>query len=167
MKYRIFKENKLVIASHNQGKIKEIRELLHPLNIEILSAYDLKIEEPEENGCTFEENALIKSSFVSKATSLPCLSDDSGICFSDLNNEPGIHSARWAGKNKDFNLAMFKINKEIKKINNPNYNVISFVLCLYAGLIIMMLLFQVVLMVNFHGHLKAKKDLDMIQYLDL
>ena len=87
MKYRIFKENKLVIASHNQGKIREIRELLQPLNIEILSAYDLKIEEPEENGCTFEENALIKSSFVSKATSLPCLSDDSGICFSDLNNE--------------------------------------------------------------------------------
>jgi len=74
MKYRIFKENKLVIASHNQGKIKEIRELLQPLNIEILSAYDLKIEEPEENGCTFEENALIKSSFVSKATSyLVCL----------------------------------------------------------------------------------------------
>ena len=122
MQYRIFKENKLVIASHNQGKIREIRELLQPLNIEILSAYDLKIEEPEENGCTFEENALIKSSFVSKATRLPCLSDDSGICFSDLNNEPGIHSARWAGKNKDFDLAMFKINKEIKKINNPNYN---------------------------------------------
>ena len=76
----------------------------------------------DENGCTFEENALIKSSFVSKATSLPCLSDDSGICFSDLNNEPGIHSARWAGKNKDFDLAMFKVNKEIRKINNPNYN---------------------------------------------
>ena len=90
-----------------------------------MSAYDLKIEEPEENGCTFEENALIKSSFVSNATRLPCLSDDSGICFSDLNNEPGIHSARWAGKNKDFDLAMFKINKAIKKINNINIDNIN------------------------------------------
>jgi XTP/dITP diphosphohydrolase len=122
MKNRIFKENKLVIASHNQGKIKEIRELLQPLNIEILSAHDLNIEEPEEDGSTFEENALIKSSFVSKTTGLPCLSDDSGICFSDLNNEPGIHSARWAGINKDFDLAMLKINHAIKKIENPSYN---------------------------------------------
>ena len=94
MKSRVFKDNKLVIASHNQGKIKEINELLNELNIEILSAHDLRIEEPEENGFTFEENALIKSAFVSKATGLPCISDDSGICFSDLNNEPGIHSAR-------------------------------------------------------------------------
>ncbi len=122
MKTRIFKENKLVIASHNQGKIKEINELLEALNITILSAHDLKIEEPEENGCTFQENALIKSAFVSKITGLPCISDDSGICFSDLNNEPGIHSARWAGKNKDFDLAMIKINRAIQKTENPNYN---------------------------------------------
>ena len=93
---RIFKDNKLVIASHNKGKIKEINELLNPLKIDVLSAYDLEIEEPEENGKTFEENALIKSKFVSQKTRLPCISDDSGICFSDLNNEPGIYSARWA-----------------------------------------------------------------------
>ena len=122
MKTRIFKEKKLVIASHNQGKIKEINELLEALNVTILSAHDLKIEEPEENGCTFQENALIKSAFVSKITGLPCISDDSGICFSDLNNEPGIHSARWAGKNKDFDLAMLKIKNAIQKIENPNYN---------------------------------------------
>ena len=122
MKTRIFKENKLVIASHNQGKIKEINELLGALNVTILSAHDLKIEEPEENGRTFQENALIKSAFVSKITGLPCISDDSGICFSDLNNEPGIHSARWAGKNKDFDLAMIKINRAIQKTENPNYN---------------------------------------------
>ena len=122
MKSRVFKDNKLVIASHNQGKIKEINELLNELNIEILSAHDLRIEEPEENGFTFEENALIKSAFVSKATGLPCISDDSGICFSDLNNEPGIHSARWAGKDKDFKSAMLNINKEIKKIKNPSYD---------------------------------------------
>ena len=122
MKTRIFKENKLVIASHNQGKIKEINELISALDVKILSAHDLKITEPEENGFTFEENALIKSNFVSNATGLPCISDDSGICFSDLNNEPGIHSARWAGKDKDFDLAMLKINKAIQNIENPNYD---------------------------------------------
>ena len=122
MKKKNFEENKLVIASHNQGKIKEIYELLNPLNIEILSAYDLNIKEPEEDGCTFEENALIKSAFVSKVTGLPCISDDSGICFSDLNNEPGIHSARWAGKEKNFDLAMLKINEAIQKIEKPSYN---------------------------------------------
>ena len=122
MKKRIFEENKLVIASHNQGKIKEINELLNPLNIEVLSAHDLKGKEPLEDGRTFEENALIKSAFVSKATGFPCISDDSGICFSDLNNKPGIHSARWAGKEKNFDLAMLKINEEFQNIENPSYN---------------------------------------------
>ena len=122
MNSRIFKDNKLVIGSHNKGKIKEIHELLEPLKIEILSSHDLKIEEPEENGTTFEENALIKSNFVSQQTGLPCISDDSGICFTDLKNEPGIYSARWAGKNKNFQSAMFKIYKAIKKIKNPNYD---------------------------------------------
>ena len=120
MNTRIFKENKLVIASHNEGKIREIKELLKPLNIEIVSAYELRIDEPIENGKTFEENALIKSSFVSKATGLPCISDDSGICFEDLNNEPGIYSARWAGKEKNFDMAMVKINQAINKTINPS-----------------------------------------------
>ena len=82
MNKRIFKDKKLVIASHNKGKITEIKDLLAPLNIEILSVYDFNIEEPEENGETFEENALIKSSFVTQKTGLPSISDDSGICFS-------------------------------------------------------------------------------------
>ena len=119
---RIFKDNKLVIASHNKGKIKEIKELLNPLKIEIISAYDLGIKEPEENGKNFEENALIKSKFVSQKTRLPCISDDSGICFSDLNNEPGIYSARWAGKEKNFSIAMLKINESINKSKNPSYD---------------------------------------------
>ena len=122
MESRIFKDSKLVIASHNKGKIKEINELLNPLKIDVLSAYDLEIEEPEESGKTFEENALIKSKFVSQKTRLPCISDDSGICFSDLNNEPGIYSARWAGKEKNFAIAMLKINESIKKIKNPNFD---------------------------------------------
>ena len=122
MKKRIFNETKIVIASHNKGKIKEITKLLKPLNIEILSAYDLGVDEPIENGNTFEKNALIKSSFVSKKTNLPSLSDDSGICFLDLDGEPGIYSARWAGQNKDFKLAMSKIYEKLKNIQNPTYS---------------------------------------------
>ena len=121
MKNRAFKDKKLVIASHNEGKILEIKDLLTPLNIEILSTNDFSLKEPEENGATFEENALIKSAFVTKQTGLPSISDDSGICFYDLDGEPGIYSARWAGLNKDFNLAMSKINDAIKEKKNPNY----------------------------------------------
>lgn len=133
MSTRIFKENKLVIASHNEGKIREIKELLKPLNIEIVSAYELRIDEPIENGKTFEENALIKSSFVSKATGLPCISDDSGICFEDLNNEPGIYSARWAGKEKNFDMAMVKLIKLLIKLLTQVKNASLFVLCLFVG----------------------------------
>ena len=121
MKKRTFKDKKLVIASHNKGKITEIKDLLAPLDIEILSAYDFNLEEPEENGATFEENALIKSAFVTQKTGLPSISDDSGICFYDLYGDPGIYSARWAGLNKDFSLAMSKINNAIKQKKNPNY----------------------------------------------
>ena len=121
MEKRIFNHKKLVIASHNKGKIIEISDLLAPLNIEILSAYDFDLEEPVENGSTFEENALIKSAFVTQKTGLPSISDDSGICFNDLDGEPGIYSARWAGLNKDFDLAMCNINKAIQKKKKPNY----------------------------------------------
>ena len=119
-KYK-FNNNKIVIASHNKGKVEEIKILLKPLKIEVLSATDFNLKEPIEDGFSFEENSLIKSSYVCNSTGIPSLSDDSGICFSDLNNEPGIYSARWAGKSKDFNLAMFKINESIKKVENPNY----------------------------------------------
>ena len=114
-----FNNKKIVIASHNKGKVEEIKILLRPLKIEVLSADDFNLKEPIEDGFSFEENSLIKSSYVSNSTGIPSLSDDSGICFSDLNNEPGIYSARWAGKSKDFNLAMFKINESIKKNKKP------------------------------------------------
>ena len=122
MKHRVFKGDKLVIASHNEGKIKEIKSLLEPLKISVLSARDLDIIEPDENGSSFNENALIKSSFVSKKSGLPSLSDDSGICFPDLNSFPGIYSARWAGKNKNFSLAMMKVYYGLKKVKNPTKN---------------------------------------------
>ena len=126
MSQRVFEGNKLVIASHNEGKIKEIRDLLKPLKIDVLSAKDFKMIEPDENGVSFEENALIKSSFVSKQSGLPSLSDDSGICFPDLNNSPGIYSARWAGKNKNFSLAMLKVYNGLKKLKKPT-NKCSFI----------------------------------------
>ena len=122
MRKNIFNDNKIVIASHNKGKVKEIETLLRPLKIDVLSANDFNLNEPIENGLTFEENALIKSSYVSKNTGIPSLSDDSGICFCDLNNEPGIFSARWAGESKDFNLAISKINDSIKKLETPSYD---------------------------------------------
>ena len=118
----LFNGQEIVIASHNKGKIEEIKDLLKPLGIKIFSAEKFGLEEPIENGLTFEENALIKSKYVSMKTGIPSLSDDSGICFADLNNKPGIHSARWAGKGKDFNLSMSKIRREIKKVKNPSYN---------------------------------------------
>ena len=122
MKNYKFNDTKIVIASHNKGKVKEIKIMLKPLNIEILSARDFNLKEPIEDGLTFQENALIKSSYVSKNTGIPSLSDDSGICFSDLNNEPGIFSARWAGESKDFNLAMSKINESFEKLETPSYD---------------------------------------------
>ena len=118
MKKHIFNDNKLVIASHNEGKVEEIKIMLKPLQIEVLSANDFNLKEPIEDGNTFEKNALIKSSYVCKKTGIPSLSDDSGICFCDLNNEPGIYSARWAGKEKNFNLAMSKINDSISDLEN-------------------------------------------------
>ena len=118
----IFNENKIVIASHNKGKVKEIKNLLKPLKIEVFSANDFNLKEPIENGLTFEENSLIKSSYVCDYTGIPSLSDDSGICFSDLNNEPGIYSARWAGKDKNFDLGMFKIYESLKKVKKPTYD---------------------------------------------
>ena len=122
MKKYKFNDSKIIIASHNKGKVKEIEVMLKPLKVEVLSADDFNLKEPIEDGLTFEENALIKSSYVSQNTGIPSLSDDSGICFCDLNNEPGIFSARWAGEAKNFSLAMSKINDSIKKVENPNYD---------------------------------------------
>ena len=122
MKNYVFNDNKIVIASHNKGKVKEIKIMLKPLKIEVLSAGDFNLKEPIEDGLSFEKNALIKSSYVSKKTGIPSLSDDSGICLCDLDNEPGIYSARWAGEEKNFNLAMFKIKDAIQKVKTPNYD---------------------------------------------
>jgi len=109
-------DNKLVVASHNDGKIKEITNLFKPKKVQVLTSKDFLLKEPVENGKTFEENALIKSKYTSINSGLVSLSDDSGICLDALDGKPGIHSARIAGKNKDFLHAMKKLYFRNKKL---------------------------------------------------
>ena len=107
---------KLLIGSNNQGKIKEIRDLL-PKNVLIYTPKDFNVESPKEIGRSFLENSLIKAKFFSKKIKMVCLADDSGLEIDVLNGAPGIYSARWGGKKKNFNLAINKVYKELKKID--------------------------------------------------
>ena len=111
---RKFIDKKLVIASNNDGKIVELKKIFNIFNIQILSNKDYNISEPIENGISFQENAYIKAFNTASKTKLVSLSDDSGISFKALDGRPGIYSARYAGKKKDFDLAMKKINEELK-----------------------------------------------------
>ena len=99
------KITKLVVASHNIGKINEIKTLLAPLKIEVQSAADLRLADVEETGTTFEENAKLKANAVSLMCGLPCLADDSGLCVDALNGRPGVYSARYA-PTRDFKQGM-------------------------------------------------------------
>jgi XTP/dITP diphosphohydrolase len=110
---RRFSEPKLVIASHNQGKLREIRELLAPFPVRVVSAEDLGLAEPEETGATFIENAELKARTAAKAAGLPALADDSGMSVDALGGAPGIFSARWAGPAKDFSAAMQRVEREL------------------------------------------------------
>ena len=106
---------KVVIATHNSGKLREMRELLAPYGIEAVSAGELHLAEPDETGLTFIANAYIKAKAACDASGLPAFSDDSGLCVEALNGDPGIYSARWAGPQKDFSAAMAKIEAELAK----------------------------------------------------
>ena len=108
------KIKKLLIGTNNKGKLKEIRNLL-PKYIKTFSPIDFNLKSPKENGKTFKENSLIKSRFFSKKSNLLCLADDSGLEIDILKKRPGIYSARWGGKNLDFNKAIKKVYKELKK----------------------------------------------------
>ena len=110
----------IVIASHNEGKVREIRSLLKPMGFKIYSAKKFCINEPIENGKTFRENSLIKSKNAAKKSGIPAIADDSGLCILSLGNQPGIYSARWAGKDKNFNIAIRKIHQKILKNNYVN-----------------------------------------------
>src|ERR1700729_2528624 len=100
---------KLVIATHNPGKLAEMRELLAPYGVAAISAGELGLAEPEENGDSFWGDAAIKAVAAAKAARLPAFSDDSGLAVDALNGAPGLFSARWAGPNKDFAAAMARI----------------------------------------------------------
>ena len=110
---RTLKPGRLVIASHNAGKVREIRELLGPYGIEPVSAAELDLPEPEETGTTFVANAELKALQAADLSGLPALADDSGLCVEALNNEPGIFSARWAGESKDFGFAMRRVEERL------------------------------------------------------
>jgi XTP/dITP diphosphohydrolase len=102
-------QGKVVIATHNAGKLKEMRELLAPYGIEAVSAGELNLPEPDETGVTFAENATIKAKSAADISGLPAFADDSGLCVEALGGDPGLYSARWAGPEKDFFAAMTKI----------------------------------------------------------
>ena len=110
------KINKLLIGTNNKGKLREIRSLL-PKSIKIHSTSEFNLKSPIENGKTFKENSLIKSKHFSKKSGLICLADDSGLEIDILDKNPGIYSARWAGKHGDFNKAIKKVYRELNKKN--------------------------------------------------
>ncbi len=108
---RRLEEGKLVVASHNPGKVREIAQLLAPFKLEVVSAGDLDLAEPEETGDSFRANAELKALAAAQASGLPALADDSGLCVTALNGAPGIHSARWAGPTRDFDFALEKLRR--------------------------------------------------------
>ena len=110
----------LVIATHNQGKAAEIKDLLAPYISNFLTATDLDLEEPEETGSTFAENAILKARAAALASGKIALADDSGLSVKALGGDPGIYSARWAGPDKDFAVAMGKINDLLEDKDNRN-----------------------------------------------
>ena len=115
---------KIVVASHNEGKVREIRDLLAPFGIETVSAGELNLPEPEETETTFAGNAELKARAAADTSGLPALSDDSGLAVDALNGDPGIYAARWAekpsceGGGRDFDMAMWHVNDGIG--DNPD-----------------------------------------------
>ena len=107
------KPTRLVIASHNAGKVREIAQLLAPFGTAVVAAAALGLPEPEETEASFAGNARLKAEAAARGSGLPALADDSGLCVAALGGAPGIHSARWAGPDKDFALAMARIEREL------------------------------------------------------
>lgn len=110
---RRWRGGRLIVASHNRGKLREMAELLAPYETDLVSAAELNLPEPEETGATFMENALLKARAAAQGAGLPALADDSGLSAAALDGAPGIYSARWAGPSKDFGVAMARVEKEL------------------------------------------------------
>jgi XTP/dITP diphosphohydrolase len=106
---------RLVVASHNPGKVREILDLVAPHGLSVVSAAELGLPEPEETGSTFAENAQLKAEAAARGANLAALSDDSGIEVEVLSGAPGIYSARWAGRAKDFSVAMQRVADEVRQ----------------------------------------------------
>lgn len=115
---RKFTGNKLVLATHNKGKVQEIGALLAPFDVDVIFAGDLNLPEPEETGATFIENAKLKALAAATAAGMPAVADDSGLAVHALGGEPGVYSARWAGAEKNFYKAMERVNGELG--NHPD-----------------------------------------------
>jgi len=130
---------KIVVASHNEGKVREIRDLLRPFGLETVSAAELNLPEPEETETTFSGNARLKAVAAAMAANLPALSDDSGLAVEALNGDPGIYAARWAelpnieketyGERRDFDMAMWHVNDQLQGQDNRRAHFIC-ALCL-------------------------------------
>lgn len=110
---RSFSEPRLVLATHNSGKLVEIKALMTPLGVDVVSCGELGLPEPIEDGDSFTANAALKANAAVEATGLPALADDSGIEVLGLNGQPGIYSARWAGPKRDFSVAMGRVRDEL------------------------------------------------------
>ncbi len=113
MARRLAPGERLVLASHNTGKLAEIADLVRPFGLEVVSAGDLGLPEPVEDAADFVGNARIKALAAARASALPALADDSGFCVAALDGRPGVQSARWAGPEKDFAVAMARVNQAI------------------------------------------------------
>ncbi len=105
-----------VLASHNPGKVRELNELFAELAVRLVSAKDIELPEPEETGATFEANAELKAVAAAKATGQPALADDSGVAVHALAGEPGIHTGRWAGEGRDFELARRRVQERLDAV---------------------------------------------------
>ncbi len=103
-----------MVATHNPGKLWEMQGLLEPYGVDAVAASELGLKEPDETGASFQENARIKAEAATRAAGLPAFADDSGLAVDALGGAPGIHSARWAGPNRNFRAAMEKLNQELR-----------------------------------------------------
>ncbi len=138
MTHRKLEPGKLVIASHNAGKVREIRALLEPFGIDPISAGDLNLPEPEETGTTFEENALLKAHASAQGSGLPALADDSGLCVAALGGAPGVYTADWAERQpyegeagRDWYMAMGKVEGKLAE-QGPNVDRSAYFICTLA-----------------------------------
>lgn len=130
---------KLVVASHNEGKVREIRDLLAPFGVETVSASELGLDEPEETGTTFAQNAELKARAAASASGLPALADDSGLAVDALGGAPGIYSARWGELpegGRDFNYGMARVYEDMLRVSgmDENANTARFICALSLAL---------------------------------